>query len=186
MAAYRAEHRDEKAASDAAYRSKHREEAAARQAAYNAAHREEKSSYMAAYRVAHREEIAARGVAYNAEHREERAAYIQAYRATHSEEIAAYLATHSEERAAHNRNRRARKRNAPGTHTAADVRAQYGRQHGRCYWCEKRVGDAYHVDHVMPLFLGGSDGPENLVVSCPPCNDSKAAKHPMDFAGVLC
>lgn len=43
----------------------------------------------------------------------------------------------------------------------------------------------YHVDHVVPISLGGSDGPENLVLTCPNCNHRKHAKHPMDFAGVL-
>ena len=71
-----------------------------------------------------------------------------------------------------------------GTHTAAAVRSQYGRQRGRCYWCGKKVPwGKKHVDHVVPLALGGSNGPENLVVSCVRCNARKGAKHPMDFAG---
>ena len=80
---------------------------------------------------------------------------------------------------------RARKSGNGGAHTADDVRAQYERQHGRCYWCSGEVGNTYHVDHVVPLSLGGSNGPENLVVACPFCNDSKGAKHPMDWAGML-
>jgi 5-methylcytosine-specific restriction endonuclease McrA len=66
------------------------------------------------------------------------------------------------------------------------VRDQYGRQRGRCYYCHEKVGDSYHVDHVIPLALGGGNGPENLVIACPRCNLTKYAKHPMDFAGVLC
>jgi len=83
------------------------------------------------------------------------------------------------------RRRRARAISADGDHTAADIRAQYERQHGRCYWCGVKVGKKYHVDHVTPLCKGGSNGPENIVVSCTHCNHSKGAKHPMDFAGLL-
>jgi 5-methylcytosine-specific restriction endonuclease McrA len=77
---------------------------------------------------------------------------------------------------------RARRAGSTGTHTAEDVQAQYARQHGRCFWCHEKVTD-YHVDHVVPLILGGSNGPENLVIACPHCNISKRDKHPMDFAG---
>jgi 5-methylcytosine-specific restriction endonuclease McrA len=85
----------------------------------------------------------------------------------------------------YSRNRHARKRNAPGSHTAADIAAQRTRQKGRCYWCGEKVGRHYHVDHVVPLALGGSNGPENLVIACAHCNLSKGATHPMDFAGRL-
>lgn len=81
--------------------------------------------------------------------------------------------------------RRAAKAKADGSHTAVDIRCQYARQGGRCFYCGARVGDDYHVDHVIPLSRGGSDGPENLVVACPFCNVSKGAKHPMDFCGRL-
>jgi len=37
----------------------------------------------------------------------------------------------------------------------------------------------------MPVILGGSNGPANIVAACPHCNQRKAAKHPMDFAGIL-
>jgi 5-methylcytosine-specific restriction endonuclease McrA len=80
--------------------------------------------------------------------------------------------------------RRSRVRNAPGSYTIEDVLAQYGRQKGRCFWCHGKV-DKYHVDHVVPLARGGSNGPENIVIACPACNLSKNAKHPMDFAGVM-
>ena len=102
------------------------------------------------------------------------------------EHLAAYRAAHLEERRVQSHNHRARVASAPGTHTAADVAAQYERQRGRCYWCSTKVGEAYHVDHVIPLSKGGGNGPENLVIACPACNQKKHAKHPMDFAGILC
>ena len=82
--------------------------------------------------------------------------------------------------------RRARAAESGGTYGAGDVLAQYDRQRGRCFWCKSRVGETYHVDHVIPISKGGSNGPENIVVSCRACNLKKAAQHPMDFAGRLC
>jgi 5-methylcytosine-specific restriction endonuclease McrA len=36
---------------------------------------------------------------------------------------------------------------------------------------------------VVPLVLGGGNGPENIVVCCPNCNLKKHSKHPMEFCG---
>lgn len=79
--------------------------------------------------------------------------------------------------------RRARKLNASGTHTASDVRKQLERQHGRCYWCNVKLGDTYHVDHVIPLSRGGDDGPHNIVAACATCNLSKGSKLPHEWCG---
>lgn len=82
--------------------------------------------------------------------------------------------------------RRNRKLKAGGNYTAADVRRIYAIQEGRCYWCKSNVPEkAYHADHRVPLSRGGSNGPENIVVSCPSCNLRKGAKMPEEFAGVL-
>ena len=82
-------------------------------------------------------------------------------------------------------NRRALKAEAEGRHTGADVTEQRRRQRNKCFWCGEKLAADYHVDHVIPLSRGGSNGPENLVISCPLCNLRKAAKHPMEFAGVM-
>lgn len=145
-----------------------------RSAARRKCNPEQHVAYAAAYRKAHPEECAARDAAYYAAHREEKAAYAAAWRKAHLEECAA-----------RSRTRQARKQNAPGSHIAADVAAQRTRQRGKCFYCGKKVGRHYHVDHVIPLALGGSNGPENLVIACPDCNQRKHAKHPMDFAGIL-
>lgn len=83
----------------------------------------------------------------------------------------------------HCRNRRARIKKAGGMHTASDIQAQYERQKGRCFYCGKKVGDKYHVDHVVPVALGGHNGPENLVIACPDCNYRKNDTHPMEWDG---
>ena len=115
---------------------------------------------------------------WHAEHPDRAKAATDAWREAHPDRHRA------NSRAGTNR-RRARERDAVGTYTAADVLAQHDRQKGRCFWCHEEAGSVYHVDHVTPLALGGSNGPENIVITCPTCNLSKNAKHPMDFAGVL-
>jgi 5-methylcytosine-specific restriction endonuclease McrA len=179
--------------------------------AYYAAHREEILAREAAYYAAHREEKLARDVAYNATHRAERRAYYADYYAAHGEEKLASMATdyaahpekkraraaewraaHPNERRAYHRNRRALLCGAPGRHSAADIAAQYARQHGLCFWrdvnpsCAVTLENGYHTDHVIPLSRGGPNGPENLVLACPACNLSKGAKTPEAWAGRLC
>ena len=74
-----------------------------------------------------------------------------------------------------------KKANAPGTHTAADVERLYKEQKGRCFWCSSEVGGRYHIDHLIPLSKGGSNGPENIVIACPLCNVRKHDKMPWEF-----
>lgn len=72
--------------------------------------------------------------------------------------------------------RKALKLNAPGFHTPQDIDLQYEKQQGKCAYCQYAVGKDYHVDHVVALSRGGSNGPENLVIACPFCNMSKQDK----------
>lgn len=158
-------------------------------AGHYAAHRDEIGRRHAAYRVAHHKNIAEYNSRYVAEHPDADAAWKTKYREAHREEIskstARYDAEHRKERAVHCRSRRARELQCSGTHTAADVDAQYARQKGRCFWCHKKLGNAYHTDHVVPIVRDGSNSKDNLVIACPSCNSSKGAKHPMDYAGIL-
>lgn len=81
------------------------------------------------------------------------------------------------------RNRRARAKNAGGSHTLADLAEILTAQCHRCAYCRadlKRVSK--HVDHIMPLALGGSNGRANLQYLCRPCNQSKSARNPVDYA----
>lgn len=77
--------------------------------------------------------------------------------------------------------RRAKMRNAEGIHTPADTLAQYARQNGKCYWCDKELGAKWHEDHLKPLNRGGSNWPDNIVCSCPHCNMSRGDKLPEEW-----
>lgn len=55
-------------------------------------------------------------------------------------------------------------------------------QNGKCVYCKKDISNKYHIDHIMPLCLGGENSPENIQLLCPFCNISKGGKHPDVFA----
>jgi 5-methylcytosine-specific restriction endonuclease McrA len=159
-----------------------------RQRVYDLAHAEERSLYQRQYRAAHKEESAERDRAYYEAHRDQALAGKRRYYLANCERIAEYQRdwqrANPDKTLAYGHNHRARKRGNGGTHTAADVAAQFARQGGRCFWCHEKL-TIRHTDHVIPLALGGSNGKENIVVSCASCNCSKSDRHPMDFAGVM-
>lgn len=159
---------------EAMYAQRHAAEIAGRKRAYAGARKDDLQEYLRAWRQTHREQTANSAREYRERHRLERSEYMRGW---HRRNPGA--------RRAYRHNREARKRDLPGTHSAADVRAQYERQSGRCYYCQKVVVSGYHVDHVIPLSKGGSNGPENIVIACADCNLRKNAAHPMDWAGIL-
>lgn len=82
----------------------------------------------------------------------------------------------------YNRNRRARRVGAEGSHTQQEVDSLFVAQEGRCTCCGVDLDDTKHLDHIMPLILGGSNSIENLQWLCQFCNNSKSGKHPSIWA----
>jgi 5-methylcytosine-specific restriction endonuclease McrA len=72
--------------------------------------------------------------------------------------------------------RRKREMDAPGSHTAEDIRNTYDEQEGRCAYCGITLHGEFHLDHVEPLVRGGSNDPDNLACACSDCNLSKGDK----------
>ena len=53
------------------------------------------------------------------------------------------------------------------------------RDNHTCRYCGATAPDAtLTVDHVVPVSLGGTDKPDNLVAACRDCNAGKAASNP--------
>lgn len=72
-----------------------------------------------------------------------------------------------------------------GDHTVSDIHAVWEKQGGLCAhsWCRvdlRVVGR--HLDHRMPLVLGGTNNRDNLQYLCPPCNLKKCRMHPDEYA----
>ena len=54
-------------------------------------------------------------------------------------------------------------------------------QNGKCVCCQQALGDDYHLDHIMPLALGGLNIDSNMQLLKATCNMQKHTKHPIDF-----
>ena len=110
--------------------------------------------------------------AYDAEHKPKRLEYDRQYRKTPKGRLIQRVKT---------QRRHKRAQASETSFTVTDVERQYQSQKGHCYYCKRKVGDTYHVDHVIPLSRGGSNGPENIVIACPDCNHSKSDKLPSEW-----
>jgi len=81
-------------------------------------------------------------------------------------------------------NGRARRKNASGVHSADEIASIFALQRGRCAnpICRASIKRGYHRDHIIPLVLGGDNTIRNIQLLCRPCNLSKGAKHPIEWA----
>lgn len=55
------------------------------------------------------------------------------------------------------------------------------KQNGRCPACRELLNEDYHLDHIMPIALGGKNEDSNIQLLHSRCNMKKNAKHPVDF-----
>jgi HNH endonuclease len=165
---------------------KHKEWRKAYQRRWNARNKKHIKDHNIRYRAEHHEERLERDRQYHREHREERNRKSREYSTKHRERLNAkqrqYIKEHLAEILIRNRKRHALKRGARGTHTQADIERLFVKQNGKCVYCQtelRRSGKGkFHVDHRMPLKLGGSNFPRNLRLLCPKCNVRKKGLHP--------
>lgn len=161
-------------------------------------------TYGAKYRAENAEYLRQWQRDYHRQHPEKRAEYYAKNADKLREKAREYGRMNAEQRSEYNRQfwkanpekrrikehrRRAQKRAAQGSYTAADIEAirlaqtdKRGRV--RCWYCGTSMQE-WHVDHKTPLARGGSNGPENLCLACAKCNLKKHAKTPDEFAGRL-
>ena len=61
-----------------------------------------------------------------------------------------------------------------------DVKDLLEKQNNLCAepTCAVPLNGKYHVDHIMPISLGGAHDLKNIQCLCMPCNYRKGAKHP--------
>lgn len=80
-----------------------------------------------------------------------------------------------------NQNRRAKKKAGGGRLSAGIVERLKVLQQGKCACCGKPLENNFHLDHIMPLALGGKNEDGNVQLLTSTCNQQKHAKHPVDF-----
>lgn len=86
-----------------------------------------------------------------------------------------------EKRKVLNHNRRARIKGNGGTLSKAIVQTLMTLQKGKCACCGKSLKHGHHLDHVIPIALGGTNTDDNVQLLTPACNLSKGSKHPVDY-----
>lgn len=124
---------------------------------------EEVRAYQQRYRVENAAALRVKGKAYRMENAARASERGRAYRKANPEQYAAYA-----------RNRRSALLNALGSHTAEDIKFLHLIQGNTCEACEASFDDVKaHVDHIVALSRGGSNGPDNLQLLCARCNTSK-------------
>lgn len=139
----------------------------------------------AAYRAKNAEKIRARKAKYYTANAETINVRSAAWRAKNIEKIRAYrvanYATNAEMTRIRCQNRRARKRASGGKLSPGLSARLLKLQRGKCACCGLPLGDDYHLDHIMPLALGGTNADDNIQLLRSKCNLQKNAKHPVDF-----
>ena len=167
------------------YYAANREKALAYKSAWYTANREKMIAASSAWRAVNREKARAAVIAWYAANREKVLAYGAAWRAINPEKVlangASWRAANPEKCRIYNQNRKARKR-ANGGKLSSDLSAKlFKLQRGKCTCCGQPLGDDFHLDHVIPLALGGANEDSNIQLLRAECNLKKSSKHPVDF-----
>ena len=97
-------------------------------------------------------------------------------------DTARWRADNPEAERIHKQNRRARERANGGVLSKGLAERLHQLQLGHCACgCKQPLGNKYHLDHIMPIALGGPNIDGNIQLLRQRCNSQKSAKHPIDF-----
>lgn len=123
---------------------------------------------------------------YRISHPEKRKQACDNYRKNNRETVAAYNReynrNHPEECAIRQHNRRARIKGNGGKLSSSIIETLFAEQNGQCSYCFIDLNESgLHLDHVIPVVLGGKNDDSNIQLLCPSCNHRKSAKHPLDY-----
>jgi hypothetical protein len=138
-----------------------------------------------AHRVANREKARANSAAWRIANPDKAKESVAEWRKRNPEKAkasaAAYAKKNPEAKKIHHQNRRARKKQSNGRLSKGLAEKLFQLQKGRCVCCGKPLGDDYHMDHITPLLLGGTNTDDNIQLLRAICNMQKHAKDPIDF-----
>lgn len=179
---------------------KNPEKIKAKTAAYYAANKDRLRHEAAEWRKANPEKVKASIAAWAAANREKinaskkarhdknpnkenevRAVYRDANREKVRAAERAYRAANPEKSRLAEHTRRARKKAVGGKLSPGLSKKLMQLQKGMCLCCALPLGDDFHLDHVMPLALGGTNTDDNIQLLHSLCNQKKRSTHPVEF-----
>lgn len=110
-----------------------------------------------------------------------RAAWQAAHLDIAREHTAAWAKANPEALRIKEQNRRALKSASGGKLSKGLAEKLFKLQRGKCPCCAKPLGDDYHLDHKIPLALGGTNTDDNMQLLTAACNLQKGSKPPEAF-----
>jgi len=111
--------------------------------------------------------------------------YYEANKERMNEQARQHYQANKERFLEYGRNRRARVRGAQGKHSFEEIWQMLEDQAHMCAYCEIPLMGAFQVDHMLPLFRGGSNDWSNLAITCQRCNYRKRTKTAEEFMEYL-
>lgn len=122
---------------------------------------------------------------YYAENKNKMCAAISAWKSANKEKMHGYYikwkSSNPDKLREYYQNSRAKRRAAGGKLSSGLEERLFKLQRGKCACCGKPLGDDYHLDHIMPIAIGGTNTDDNIQLLRAECNHQKHAKHPVDF-----
>lgn len=152
------------------YRESNREKRAESTRKYYEANPDKYSEYQRKYRKANKEKIAELGRKYYEANREKAAERLRKWKKANFDKVRVI-----------EQNRRAKIKCSGGNLSTNIVKKLLILQKGKCACCGLSLDNGYHLDHIMPIALGGKNTDDNVQLLTPKCNLSKGAKHPIDY-----
>lgn len=182
---YAAENPEKRKATRSNWYEKNKEAAIASRIAYRKANLEKERAYSVAYIEKNKVSISIKSAAYREKNKARfKARDAEKYRAQ-TEKCKAYnkhwYANNPDAVSVKNQNRRARVKSVGGKLSKGLPQQLFALQRGKCACCGQPLGENYHLDHIMPLALGGSNTDDNIQLLRSVCNNQKHAQHPVDF-----
>lgn len=192
-AAYRAKNKEKISAWHKAHNLKNIEFVRARNKAWYESNKEQRTASIKKWKAKNAEKMRQWFKEYNLTNRERMNEWQRAWRQNNPDKAAlirkrAYISRKRRDPegykaliAFHSNKRRARKRNAHGSHTKEQIADLLIRQQKKCAVCRCGISRKFQRDHIVPLVAGGSNDITNIQLLCQFCNNSKHAKDPVLF-----